>query len=233
MMHRFGGTTALFLSSLALLTSLTLGGSFERAFATPHITDFTLGMNKEDLGSREATVCDEEFPYILCGEVRFGGKSWQGSFHINDGALDSITLTAPLADASLEAAMQGFKESPYVLYAALSEDLEFDFIERAAHGESPESIDTAFAAFLGALKNGPRDFVAYFYTEPLLYDAAIKAEKTGGGVESPGVACCLALGKDGVSVFITSWTQMHDILRKYQNEGKSVRAKKDSGSVFR
>ena len=72
--------------------------------------------------------------------------------------------------------MQGFKESPYVLYAALSEDLEFDFIERAAHGESPESIDTAFAAFLGALKNGPRDFVAYFYTEPLLY------EKRGGAL---------------------------------------------------
>ena len=233
MLHRFGGKAALFLSGLALLTSLALGGTFECAFATPHITDFTLGMNKEDLSLREAKLCDETFPDILCGEVSFGGKSWQGSFHIKNGALDSITLTAPLADTSLEAAMQGFKGSSYVLYAALSEDMEFDFIQRAAHGESPESINTAFAAFLGELKNGPRDFVAYFYTEPSVYEAAIKAEKTGGGTESPGVACCLTVGKDGVSVFITSWTELHDMLRTYQNKGRNVREKKNSGSVFR
>lgn len=233
MVHRFGGKTALLLSCLALLASLAPGGTLERAFAAPHITDFTLGMSREDLASREVSVCDETFPHILCGEVGFGGKSWQGSFHIKEDVLDSITLTAPLANASLEAAMQAFKESPYVLYAVLSEEAEFNFIKRTAHGESPESMDTAFAAFLEELKNGPCDFVAYFYTEPPVYDAAIKAEETGERAESSGVTCCLTLGRDGVSVFITSWTEMYAILRKYQNEDSVARAKKDRGGFSR
>lgn len=221
-----GGKAALFCLSLFLLLCPMPGGKRGCALASPHITDFTLGMSAEELASREAGVCDEKFPHILCGEVVFGGKTWQGNFHVKEGALDSITLTAPVAGASLEAAMQGFRESPYVLYAAFSDDLEFDFVKRAAQGESPESMDAAFAAFLGELKTGPREFVAYFYTEPPIYDAAIRAEKEGGRADASGVACCLALGKDGVSVFITSWMDMHAILRKYQDEGKNRRVRK-------
>lgn len=202
------------------------GGKRGCALASPHITDFTLGMSAEELASREAGVCDEKFPHILCGEVVFGGKTWQGSFHVKEGALDSITLTAPVAGASLEAAMQGFRESPYVLYAA------FPMISNLTLSNAPRKVkvrkawDAAFAAFLGELKTGPREFVAYFYTEPPIYDAAIRAEKEGGRADASGVACCLALGKDGVSVFITSWMDMHAILRKYQDEGKNRRVRK-------
>lgn len=227
MFRMSGGKTASFLCLLALLAALVQGGTTGKALATPHITDFTLGMSKDELALREAAVCDKKFPHILCGEVGFGGKNWKGSFHIENNVLDSITLTAPLADTSLEAAMQGFRESPYVLYAVYSDDMEFDFIDRAVHGESPESIDAAFAGFLGELKTRPRDFVAYFYTEPPVYDAAIKAGQSGDKAGVPGVACCLTLGTDGVNVFITSWSEMHAILRKYQSGGKTRRQEKN------
>ena len=216
MFRMFGGKVAPLLICLISAATFVLGEPHSSP-AAPHITDFTLGMNREELARREVGVCDESFPHILCGNVIFGGKDWQGSFHVRDDALDSITLTAPLSDASLASAMQGFKESPYVLYMVLSDDMDFDFIMRAADGEDSRTLEASFKEFLGKLKQNPHEFVAYFYTDPATYNAAIKAAGEGKHVENGGVACCLTLGTDGVNIFISSWEQMHAVLHRYQD----------------
>lgn len=143
-----------------------LGLPVRPALAVPDIADFSLGITRGETLLRAAAPCGDN----LCGEVAFGGKTWGGTFRFRDDALVVISLFGPPDDAYLEAAFQGFAESPYMVYRAVSDDAVFDFPSRAAEGQSPEHVDAAFLEFLRGLRSSGCSFASYFYTEPAVYE---------------------------------------------------------------
>ncbi len=150
---------------------LGLGLPARPALAVPDIADFALGITREETLLRAAVPCGDN----LCGQVAFGGKIWGGTFRLRNDRLDAISLFGPPEGAYVEAAFEGFAESPYVVYRVVSDDAAFDFPSRAAEGLSPEALDAAFAEFLRGLRSAGCTFASYFYTEPVVY-AAMKQE---------------------------------------------------------
>lgn len=184
---------------LALLSGLAATPSP----AAPHITDFTLGITREETLLRAAAPCGDN----LCGEVSFGGKNWGGTFLFKNNALSAITLFGPLDDAYVEAAFAGFAESPYVVYRAITDDGEFDFPRKAAEGLTSDQQDAAFQEFLQGMGSTGHTFASYFYTEPAVYEAlkeaAVQAashkEKAAGAASGPGSEQGRAPGRDQVA----------------------------------
>ncbi len=150
---------------------LGLGLPARPAPAVPDIADFSLGITREETLLRAAVPCGDN----LCGQVAFGGKTWGGTFRLRNDKLDAISLFGPPEGAYVEAAFEGFAESPYVVYRAVSDDAVFDFPALAAEGLSPEALDAAFVEFLRGLRSAGCTFASYFYTEPAVY-AAMKQE---------------------------------------------------------
>ena len=150
---------------------LGLGLPARPALAVPDIADFSLGITREETLLRAAVPCGDN----LCGQVAFGGKTWWGTFRLRNDKLDAISLFGPPEGAYVEAAFEGFAESPYVVYRAVSDDAVFDFPALAAEGLSPEALDAAFVEFLRGLRSAGCTFASYFYTEPAVY-AAMKQE---------------------------------------------------------
>lgn len=197
-----------------------LGLAARPALAVPDIADFALGITREETLLRAAVPCGDK----LCGEVAFGGRSWGGTFRFHADRLDAISLFGPPDDAYVEAAFQGFAESPYVVYRAVSDDAVFDFPSRAAEGLSPEQLDAAFLEFLRGLRGTGCTFASYFYTEPAVYEAmkreaedtAAKAAAGGGGsadgktapdaakqrLSTDGVVCNLTIDEEGIVIII-------------------------------
>lgn len=161
---------------LALVFALAV----QSALAAPHITDFSLGITREETLLRAAAPCGDN----LCGEVSFGGKNWGGTFLFKDDTLYAISLFGPLDDAYVEAAFAGFAESPYVVCRALTDDACFDFARKAAEGLSPEQLDAAFKEFLRGIGNTAHTFASYFYTEPAVYAALKQASLSAGTAAS-------------------------------------------------
>ena len=90
-----------------------LGLAARPALAVPDIADFALGITREETLLRAAVPCGDK----LCGEVAFGGRSWGGTFRFHADRLDAISLFGPPDDTYVEAAFQGFAESPAVCAA--------------------------------------------------------------------------------------------------------------------
>ncbi len=171
-----------------------------------------LGIGQDDQRLGDFAPCPENRA-LLCGELAFGGQVWTAALAFQNKALASIALSGPLGDTYTEAAIQGLKDSPYVLYSAVTERACFDFIEKAREGLTPERIDGEFAAFLAEMRGEGHAFASYFYTEPAIYEAVKNIPPATSlpcgpqpteGVPA-GAACCLAIEKDGITFLVMSW----------------------------
>lgn len=178
----------------ALALAWGLGLFVRPALAVPDIADFSLGITREETLLRAAVPCGDD----LCGEVAFGGKTWGGTFRFQNDVLHVISLFGPLDDAYVEAAFEGFAESPYMVYRAVSDNAVFDFPSRAAEGQSPEALDAAFVEFLRGLRSTGCTFASYFYTEPAVYEAmkleAREAAARSGGGTVTGIQAAARAG---------------------------------------
>lgn len=197
------------------------------AFAAPHMADFTLGINREETLIRAAEPCGDN----LCGTVAFGGQEWLGTFSMDNDTLSAITIMGPLNSDYMNAAFQGFKDSPYIVYRVISDVDCFDFIQESKTGKSPAELEAAFTSFLAGLREKGNGFASYFYTDPDVYEKLKKAEMAQtaqNGQESQkkisskaadclpvaypeklqGVACCLSIDNDGITIIIMPWQDM-------------------------
>lgn len=198
------------------------------AFAAPHMADFSLGISREETLIRAAEPCEDN----LCGKVGFGGQEWVGTFSMENDVLSAITIVGPLNSDYMNAAFQGFKDSPYIVYRVISDQECFDFIQESKLGKTPAEVEAAFAAFLARLREKGNGFASYFYTDPGVYEKLKAAEMAQSASEVKksarskradclpvayseklqGVACCLSIDADGITIIIMPWQKMQQKL---------------------
>ena len=112
-----------------------------RASALPHISDFPLGISRQEALLRSVSPCGDN----LCGKANFGGKSWDIALAFRHGGLFALSLSGPPETDYMDAAFRGLTESPYVLYGVIAENMCFDFVFRSREGAGPEQLDEEFA----------------------------------------------------------------------------------------
>ncbi len=175
--------------------------------AAPHISDFPLGITRDVVEFKATEPCKNYTPKqgedTLCATVSFGGKDWQGVFLFEENLLEVITLSGKPDGSYIDAAVDGYQHSPYVLIRADASTLSWDLISLARAGNSEEDIQQRLTEVSSAIARNPQDSVTYIYVEPAIYEAFLEAPEREVVEEFP---------KSPVSGFTVSTMGVHVVI---------------------
>ena len=148
--------------------------------AAPHISDFRLGLELEELLLRQVDACEDRY----CGQVIFGGLVWEGGFALQDGKVSSIALVGPYNVEYLEAGFLELGGSPYSLMSVVTDSRRFEFVPLQSDGKPDEETILAYKAFVQEGASGQCRFIAYNYGSPGVIWPEYAKTGQADGVES-------------------------------------------------
>ncbi len=191
----------------SLLFLLCYGLFCTQAYAAPHLSDFPLGITRDVVEFKATEPCKDftatPVEDSFCGTVSFGGKDWQGIFLFENNLLEIITLTGKPDGSYIDAAIDGYKHSPYVLVRADASTQSCDIIDLARGGNSEEEIQRQLQEVSTTIAGNPQDSVTYIYVEPSIYEALLEASESEVVAEFP---------KSPVSGFTVSTKGVHVVI---------------------
>lgn len=190
-----------------LICLLCYGLFCTSAQAAPHLSDFPLGITKDVVEFKATEPCADfttkQGEDSFCAKVSFGGKDWQGTFLFEDNLLEIITLTGKPDPSYIDAALDGYQHSPYVLVRADASTQSCDIIALARTGNSEEEIQLQLQEISASIAGKPQDSVTYIYVEQSVYEALLEATEREVVAEFPkSPVSGFTVGNKGVHVVI-------------------------------